>query len=74
MSRHWKPDRRGDWTVIDGYASGERRYGRSGGGVVPVVVVAVLIGLLAGGALSWTARHADSGPSMDDRRGPGAQL
>ena len=59
MSRHWKPDGRGDWTVIDGYASSDR----SRRGVVPVVVSAVLIGLAAGGALSWTARHTDSGPS-----------
>jgi micrococcal nuclease len=47
MSSQWKPDRRGDWSGI---------------GVVPVVV-AVLMGLLVGGTLSWTARHADSGPS-----------
>jgi micrococcal nuclease len=59
MSRHWKPDRRGDWTVIDGYAASDR----SRRGVVPVVVSAVLIGLAVGGALSWTARHTDSGSS-----------
>ena len=58
MSRHWRPDR-SDWTVIDGYGGGSVRRG----GVVPVVVSAVLIGLAVGGALSWTARHAESGPS-----------
>src|SRR3954470_14909477 len=59
MSRHWKPERRGDWTVIDGYAASDR----SRRGVVPVVVSAALIGLAVGGALSWTARHSESGPS-----------
>ena len=57
MSRHWRPDR-SDWTVIDGYGGASDR---RGGGVVPVVVVAVLIGLMVGGALSWTASQADSG-------------
>jgi micrococcal nuclease len=59
VSRHWKPDRRGEWTVIDGYGSSAP----ARGGVVPVVVSAVLIGFLVGGALSWTARNTDSGPS-----------
>ena len=59
MSRHWKPQRRGEWTVIDGYGPSDR----SRGGVVPVVVSAVLIGLVVGGALSWTARNAGPGPS-----------
>jgi endonuclease YncB( thermonuclease family) len=62
VSEHWKPQRQGEWTVIDGYAPGNGGR-RGGGGVVPVVVSAVLIGLLIGGALTWTARHADSGPS-----------
>ena len=57
MSRHWRPDR-SDWTVIDGYGGASDR---PGGGVVPVVVVAVLIGLMVGGALSWTTSQADSG-------------
>ena len=62
MSRHWKPDRSSDWTVIDGYPpSGSDRGG--GDGVVPVVVSAVLIGLMIGGALAWTAQHAANGPS-----------
>jgi len=58
MSRHWRPER-SDWRVIDGYAPDKR----SRGGVVPVVVCAVVIGLAVGGALSWTARNATSGPS-----------
>jgi hypothetical protein len=61
MSRHWRPGRE-DWTVIDGYG-GSRGVGR-GGGVVPVIVVAVVIGLCLGGVLSWSAREApESGPS-----------
>jgi hypothetical protein len=60
MSRHWKPDRRAEWTIIDGY--GPNGGGR-GGGVVPVVLIAVVIGLAVGGALSWTARNAKQGPS-----------
>jgi micrococcal nuclease len=59
VSRHWKPGPPSEWTVIDGDASGAR----TRGGVVPVVVSAVVIGLAAGGILSWTARHADSEPS-----------
>ncbi|MEP6983368.1 MAG: thermonuclease family protein [Sphingomicrobium sp.] len=59
MSRHWNPQRPSEWTVIDGYEPGDR----SRSGVVPIVVSAVLIGLLVGGALSWTARHAEPGPS-----------
>src|SRR3954447_18537286 len=58
MSRHWRPEQ-SDWTVIDGRAPD--RDPRSG--IVPVVVCAVVIGLAVGGALSWTARNADSGPS-----------
>jgi hypothetical protein len=58
MSRHWRPDR-SDWTVIEGYGSSGS--GRRGGGVVPVVVVAVLIGLMVGGALSWTTQQSASG-------------
>lgn len=61
MSRHWRPERGRDWTRIDGHSPSDG--GRGGGGVVPVVVSAVLIGLVVGGALSWIARHADSGPS-----------
>jgi hypothetical protein len=61
MSRHWRPDR-SDWTVIDGY--GGRGGDRRGGGVVPVVVSAVLVGLMAGGLLAWTARQPmPAGPS-----------
>jgi micrococcal nuclease len=55
MSKHWPPD----WSVIDGYSPGER----SRGGIVPVVLCAVVIGLAVGGALSWTARNAGSGTS-----------
>ena len=33
--------------------------------MVPVVLSAVLFGLVAGGALSWAVRHSDSGPSPD---------
>ncbi|MES2326116.1 MAG: thermonuclease family protein [Pseudomonadota bacterium] len=55
MSKHWRPD----WSVIDGYA----RDKSSRSGVVPVVLSAVVIGLAVGGALSWAARQADSGPS-----------
>jgi micrococcal nuclease len=58
VSRHWKPDRRGEWTVIDGYASGAS----ARGGMGPIVVSAVLVGLAAGGALSWTARNAGPEP------------
>ena len=61
MSRHWKPGPPSEWTVIDGYASGAR----ARGGIVPVVLSAVVIGLAAGGILSWTARHADSEPSAE---------
>jgi hypothetical protein len=58
MSRHWRPDR-SDWTVIEGYG-GVRR----GGGVVPTVVSAVLLGLMAGGLLAWSNRHTpETGPS-----------
>jgi hypothetical protein len=59
MSRHWKPDRRAEWTIIDGYASSAPA--RSG--VVPVIISAVVVGLAVGGALSWTARNAKQGPS-----------
>lgn len=61
MSRHWKPDRGSEWTVIDRYASGAP----ARGGVVPVVVSAMVVGLVVGGMLSWTARNADAGPSAD---------
>jgi micrococcal nuclease len=61
VSRHWKPDRRSEWTVIDGYGSSAP----ARGGVVPVVLSAVLIGFLVGGALSWTARHADPSAAID---------
>jgi hypothetical protein len=54
MSKHWPPD----WTAIDGDAPNKD----SRSGIVPVVVSAVLIGLAVGGALSWTARQAESGP------------
>jgi|SRR6478672_3278501 len=53
MSRHWRPDR-SDWTVIDGYGGGSGR----GGGVVPAVVSAVIIGLGVGGLLAWSTRQA----------------
>ena len=59
MSDHWKPGPPSHWTVIDGYAS--NRVPRSG--VVPVILGAIVVGLAAGGILSWTARHADSEPS-----------
>jgi endonuclease YncB( thermonuclease family) len=59
MSRHWKPDRRAEWTVIDGYASSAPA--RSG--LVPVIISAVVVGLAVGGALSWTARNAAADPS-----------
>jgi micrococcal nuclease len=50
-----------DWSVIDGYDGGS---GGRGGGVVPVVIVAVLIGLAVGAAwLWWRAPVVDSGPS-----------
>jgi hypothetical protein len=56
MSDHWKPGPPSHWTVIDGYAS--KRVPRNG--VVPVILGAVVVGLAAGGVLSWTARNADS--------------
>ena len=31
--------------------------------MVPIVLSAVLVGLVAGGGLSWTARHSDADPS-----------
>jgi hypothetical protein len=62
MSRHWRPGQRSEWVVIEGY--GGRGGDRRGGGVVPVVVSAVLVGLMAGGLLAWTARQPmPAGPS-----------
>jgi hypothetical protein len=61
MSRHWRPQQRSEWVVIEGYGGrgGDRR-----GGVVPVVVSAVLIGLMVGGLLAWSARQPmPTGPS-----------
>ena len=61
MSRHWRPQQRSEWVVIEGYVGrgGDRR-----GGVVPVVVSAVLIGLMVGGLLAWSARQPmPTGPS-----------
>ena len=61
MSRHWRPDQRGDWTVIDGYGAG--RGGRRGG-VVLLVLGAVFLGLLGGAAwLRWNAPQANSSVS-----------
>lgn len=59
MSRHWRPDR-SDWTVIDGYGFTEQRKTR--GGVVLLVLGAVVLGLGAGAAWQrWNAPVADSG-------------
>lgn len=64
MSRPWKPDERGNWTVIDGYASGEppRRGGRA---FAMLLLAAVVVGL--GGGLvwqRWSAAPAPADPSQ----------
>jgi hypothetical protein len=59
MSRHWHPGQ-SDWTVIEG---GRRDRG-GGSGVVPVAVIAVVMGLCVGGVLAWSTRQAQpSGPN-----------
>jgi micrococcal nuclease len=69
VSRHWRPPgkivrirpvRQGPWTRADEYLGLDTAGPRK---IVPVVVSAVVVGLAAGGFLSWTARNADSGPS-----------